>query len=155
MKTQGKNSTSGLGEFWDNWIEEDLETQKRVHEFNEERKREAEAKKEKYLEMNKKKLEQMQERYNFSITDEPIRIAIERLEGLKVNEYRMDDYSYQDSFDKVWWSVLHEVDLYEEGEESPLNKTTYKGAKGWLKSFSHLCKERIPAEYMPKLIQED
>ena len=63
----------------------------------------------------------------------------------------MDDYSSQDSFDAVWRSVLHEVDLFEEGEESPLNKTTAKGAKRWLKEFSHLCKDvRIPDEYKPK-----
>ena len=72
------------------------------------------------------------------------------MESLKVDEYRNIDYCAQDSFDRVWWSVLHEVDMYEEGEESPLNKTTCKGAKNWLKSFSHLCKERIPKEYKPK-----
>lgn len=102
--------------------------------------------------MEKKRVAEMQERYNFSISEEPIRIALERLESLKVNEYRNVDYCAQDSFDKVWWSVLHEVDMYEEGEESPLNKTTCKGAKNWLKSCSHLCKGRIPEEYKPKVI---
>ena len=100
-----------------------------------------------------KEVERMQalrERYNFDVTVDLAKALI-RLEGLKVNEYRMDDYSTQDSFDAVWRSVLHEVDLFEEGEESPLNKTTEKGAKRWLKEFSHLCKDvRIPEEYKPK-----
>ena len=67
-----------------------------------------------------------------------------------MDEYRLRDYSYQDSFDKVWASVLHEVDMYEEGEESPMNKTTVKGAKNWLKSFSHLYKGRVPEDYKSK-----
>lgn len=100
-----------------------------------------------------KEVERMQalrERYNFDVTVDLAKALI-RLEGLKVNEYRMDDYSSQDSFDAVWRSVLHEVDLFEEGEESPLNKTTAKGAKRWLKEFSHLCKDvRILDEYKPK-----
>lgn len=95
-------------------------------------------------------MDAMQSRYNFEVTVE-LAQALKRLEGLKVNEYRYDDYSSQDSFDAVWRSVLHEVDLFEEGEESPLNKTTAKGAKRWLKEFSHLCKDvRIPDEYKPK-----
>lgn len=96
-----------------------------------------------------KEVEEMQRRYNFPL-DADIIVALKRLESLKVNEYRNVDYYAQDSFDRVWWSVLHEVDMYEEGEESPLNKTTYKGAKNWLKSFVHLCKENIPADYKPK-----
>lgn len=89
----------------------------------------------------------LRDRYNFDITEDIAR-ALFRLEGLKVNEYRLDDYATQDSFGAVWKSVLHEVDLYEEGEESPLNKITTKGAKRWLKEFSHLCTEvRIPDEY--------
>lgn len=94
--------------------------------------------------MENKRISEMQKRYNFSIEEEPIRIALERLEGLKVNTYRYVDYHAQRSFGDVWRSVLHEVDLYEEGEESPLNKTTCKGAKNWLNSFSHLCKDRVP-----------
>lgn len=92
----------------------------------------------------------MQERYNFELTKEIIP-ALRRLESLKVNECRYDDYASQDSFDAIWRSVLHEVDLYEEGEESMLNKNSCRGAKNWLKSFSHLCKTvKIPEEYKPK-----
>lgn len=96
--------------------------------------------------MDNKLYDEMTSRYNFTLT-EPMRIALGRLEGIKVDQYRSKDFSDQSSFYKVWWSVLQEVDLYEEGEESPLNKTTAKGAKNWLKSFSHLCKEGIPDEY--------
>ena len=76
--------------------------------------------------------------YNFTVTEELVP-ALERLEGLAVNKYRMDDYSCQDCFKEVWNSVQHEVDLYEEGEESPLNKNSCRGAKNWLNSFRHLC----------------
>ena len=107
---------TGLGDWWDNFAQESEEIAQR----NEKRRKEAE------------------ERYNFIVTDELVP-ALERLEGLAVNKYRMDDYSYQDSFEKVWISVQHEVDLYEEGEESPLNKNSCRGAKNWLNSFKHLC----------------
>lgn len=138
---------SGLGEFWDNWIEETEQEKQKPQELIEKRKQEAKAKEEEYYMTEKNRIEEMQKRYNFSIGEEPIRIALERLEKLKVNEYRYVDYHAQTSFDDVWRSVLHEVDLYEEGEESPLNKTTCKGAKNWLKSFSHLYKGRVPEEY--------
>lgn len=100
--------------------------------------------------MKQKKIQEaMQSRYNFTI-NEPIKVALEKLEKLAVDRYRNVDYCAQDGFDDVWRSVLHEVDLYEEGEESPLNGTTVKGAKNWLKSFSHLCTERVPEEYKSK-----
>lgn len=93
------------------------------------------------------RMQSLRERYNFDITVDIAR-ALFRLEGLKVNEYRMIDYATQDSFDAVWRSVLHEVDLWEEGEESPLNKTTAKGAKRWLKEFSFLCvNSKVPDDY--------
>ena len=85
-----------------------------------------------------KRLEELQKHYNFTVTEELVP-ALERLEGLAVNKYRMDDYSCQDCFKEVWNSVQHEVDLYEEGEESPLNKNSCRGAKNWLNSFRHLC----------------
>lgn len=136
---------------FEDWLKETdkeiAELQERNRKIIEAKKSEARAREEAYLEMEKQRLEQMQERYNFPLNEELI-TALERLESLKVNEYRNVDYYAQDSFDRVWWSVLHEVDMYEEGEESPLNVTTLKGAKNWLKSFSHLCKGcRIPKEY--------
>ena len=139
---------------FDKWLEEVdkeiAEMQESSKKIVEQKKAEVKAREESWYEMEKQRIEEMQKRYNFSIQDEPVRIALERLERLKVNEYRNIDYWAQDSFDRVWWSVLHEVDMYEEGEESPLNKTTYKGAKNWLKSFVHLCKGNIPADYKPK-----
>lgn len=136
---------------FDKWLEEVdkeiAEMQERSKKIVEKKKAEVKAREESWYEMEKQRIEEMQKRYNFSIQDEPVRIALERLESLKVNEYRNIDYWVQDSFDRVWWSVLHEVDMYEDGEDSPLNKTTYKGAKNWLKSFSHLCSGRVPDEY--------
>jgi hypothetical protein len=98
--------------------------------------------------MKQEQFKKMQKRYNFSIEDERIQIALERLEGLAVDRFRNDDYSAQKSFDDVWWSVLHEVDLYEEGEETEFRSVrSVEATKKWLKSFSHLCTEKVPAEY--------
>lgn len=98
--------------------------------------------------MKWEQFKKMQKRYNFSIEDERIQIALERLEGLAVDRFRNDDYSAQKSFDDVWWSVLHEVDLYEEGEETEFRSVrSVEATKKWLKSFSHLCTEKVPAEY--------
>lgn len=98
--------------------------------------------------MKQEQFKKMQKRYNFSIEDERIQIALERLEGLAVDRFRNDDYSAQKSFDDVWWSVLHEVDLYEEGEETEFRSVrSVEATKRWLKSFSHLCTEKVPAEY--------
>ena len=98
------------------------------------------------INMKKMGLACLQKLYNFTITEDLLP-ALQKLETLAVSKYRNDDYSYQDSFDKIWRSVLHEVDLYEEGEESQLTKNAVRGAKNWLKAYSHLCKEIIPAEY--------
>lgn len=98
--------------------------------------------------MKQEQFKKMQKRYNFSIEDDRIQIALERLEGLAVDRFRNDDYSAQKSFDDVWWSVLHEVDLYEEGEETEFRSVrSVEATKKWLKSFSHLCTEKVPAEY--------
>ena len=98
--------------------------------------------------MKQEQFKKMQKRYNFSIEDERLQIALERLEGLAVDRFRNDDYSAQKSFDDVWWSVLHEVDLYEEGEETEFRSVrSVEATKKWLKSFSHLCTEKVPAEY--------
>lgn len=98
--------------------------------------------------MKQEQFKKMQKRYNFSIEDERIQIALERLEGLAVDRFRNDDYSAKKSFDDVWWSVLHEVDLYEEGEETEFRSVrSVEATKKWLKSFSHLCTEKVPAEY--------
>ena len=129
---------TGLEEWWDSFAQE---TEDLIKE-NEERRKEAEERYHKYLkeqeEEKLKRLEELQKHYNFTVTEELVP-ALERLEGLAVNKYRMDEYSYQDCFKKVWNSVQHEVDLYEEGEESPLNKNSCRGAKNWLNSFKHLC----------------
>ena len=104
---------------------------------------------ENYIE-DEERLEQMRASYNFSIEDAEIIKALIRLEGIKVNEYRVKDYEHQNSFDLVWESVLNEVEKYEAGENSPLNKTTLKGAKSWLRNFSYLCSGIISEEYLNK-----
>lgn len=137
---------------WNKWVQETDKEIAKLQERNsaimEQKKEDARAREEEWYKMEKKRVVEMQQRYNFSIEEEPVRIALERLEGLKVNDCRYEDYASQDSFDAIWRSVLHEVDLYEEGEESMLNKNSCRGAKNWLKSFSHLCKTvKIPEEY--------
>lgn len=91
----------------------------------------------------------MRERYSFDLTEENI-IALKRLESIAV--YRFIGYENLNSFDAVWNEVLKQVDYFENEEKgwNNLNKTTYKGAKNWLKSFSHLCSDEIPEEYRPK-----
>ena len=40
------------------------------------------------------------------------------------------------------------VDLYEEGEETEFRSVrSVEATKKWLKSFSHLCTEKVPEEY--------
>lgn len=98
-----------------------------------------------------KLIEELKERYDFPL-DTPTIIALERLENLVVYRYiKLEAVTEYTGFDKVWRAVLNEVDYFEQGDSwNSLNKTTYKGAKNWLKSFSHLCKEDIPEEYKPK-----
>jgi Fe-S cluster biosynthesis and repair protein YggX len=98
-----------------------------------------------------KLIEELKDRYDFPL-DTPTIIALERLENLVVYRYiKLEAVTEYTGFDKVWRAVLNEVDYFEQGDSwNSLNKTTYKGAKNWLKSFSHLCKEDIPEEYKPK-----
>ena len=90
-------------------------------------------------------MERMRERYKFPLAEDVV-IALKRLEGLAVYRYLYDE---MDSFDAVWRAVLKQVDYFEQGEKgwNNLNKTTYKGAKNWLKSFAHLCSDAVPDEY--------
>ena len=92
-----------------------------------------------------------QEKYRFEITPEMVP-ALQRLEGLAVYRACGIDLVAIDSFDALWYSILREVDYYEQGEDgwNILNGNSYKGAKRWLKEYSGLCKERIPEEYKPK-----
>lgn len=142
-------TTTGLGEFWDKFVEETEEIECKTKERTANIVQEAIGRCIEEAYMDNRKYDEMTRRYNF-ILSPAHRIALERLEGIKVDKYRNKDYADQNSFYRVWWSVLHEVGMYEEGEESPLNKTTLKGAKNWLKSFSHLCEGDVPEEYKPK-----
>ncbi len=98
--------------------------------------------------MKQEQIKKMQKRYNFSIEDERILMALEKLEHLAVDRFRNYDYSVQKSFDDVWWSVLHEVDMYHEGEEHDFKTVrSVQATEKWLKTFSYLCKEKVPNEY--------
>lgn len=101
--------------------------------------------------MSKRNVEKMQEVYRFTVTPEMVP-AIQRLEKLAVYRACGLDLVAIDSFDALWYAILREVDYYEQDEEgwNILNKNSYRATKNWLKSFSHLCKERIPEEYKPK-----
>ena len=73
--------------------------------------------------------------------------AISELKKLKV--HRLCAYDYEETFADVWWLVLHEVDLYAEGEYGSdgeftftepcfLNKSQAKNADKWLIKYLHL-----------------
>lgn len=137
---------------FEDWLEETdreiAELQKRNEAKMAKTLAEAKLRNEEGARMKQEQIKKMQKRYNFSIEDERIQIALERLESLAVDRFRNDDYSAQKSFDDVWWSVLHEVDLYEEGEETEFRSVrSVEATKKWLKSFSHLCTEKVPEEY--------
>lgn len=149
---------NGFVESWDRWLEETdreiAELQEKARFSVEKKKQEVKERQEKFEReqerMEKIKLAEMKKRYDFPIDEEPVRIALERLESIKVDVYR--DASNDISFDAVWKSVLEQVDYYEQEEKewNMLNKITYKGAKNWLKSFAHLCKGNVPDEYKSK-----
>lgn len=106
--------------------------------------------KDSYIE-DEKLIKRLKEEYGFPL-DEPMIIALKRLDSLAVHRFiKIDAVDNYSGFDRVWRAVLNEVDYFEQGDSwNSLNKTTYKGAKNWLKSFAHLCKEEIPEEYIPK-----
>jgi hypothetical protein len=143
-----------LGSFWDEWEKETREEEKKLREMQDKIH-------EQYLEnlqeaerMKEQELKEMKKRYNFSVDDERIQIALERLESLAVDSFRNNDYCAQKSFDDVWWSVLHEVDMYREGEEHGFKSVrSVQATEKWLKSFSHLCTEKVPDEYKIKEVK--
>lgn len=113
---------SGLGEFWDGWIEEDKAEKEELE----------------HMVSDKVKVA-LQTRYNFRLDGEEF-TAVRELEKLAVNRYRTIDYSWQDCFSKVYKSVEHEIALFEEDEESPLNMQSAEGARAWLERWKHLYK---------------
>ena len=132
--------STGLGEFWDNWEKETKDLERKNKEYVNKIVQEAES-------MKDSRLKKMQNRYNFIITED-IAPALEWLESLAVDRFRNNDYYAQTSFGDVWWSVLHEVDMYEDGEEHCFRSVkSVEATKKWLKSFSHLCSGRVPDEY--------
>jgi hypothetical protein len=67
--------------------------------------------------------------------------ALKGLQRLKVHNVMNDDIDWTD-FEAIFYSVLHEVDLYEEQEDcNVLTAATYKSAKNWLKKNKMLLKE--------------
>lgn len=143
-----------LGSFWDEWEKEIEEEEKKLKEMRDETHKRYLANVQEEKQMKQEQIKKMQKRYNFSIEDESLQIALERLEGLAVDKFRNDDYLAQKSFDDVWWSVLHEVDMYHEGEEHGFKSVrSVQATEKWLKSFSHLCTEKVPDEYKVKEVK--
>ncbi|MGN0373910.1 MAG: hypothetical protein ACI4EN_00300 [Butyrivibrio sp.] len=129
--------STGLGEFWDQWDRENKEFEERHKKRLAELKEKAEKDRKEQKAAELEDLKELQSRYNFKLEGDVL-TAIQRLESLAVNKYRYNEFCYQDSFNKVYSSVRHEVDLYEEGDESPLNKNSCRGAKNWLDKWRHL-----------------
>ncbi len=77
---------------------------------------------------------------NLSI-EEQQKKALKRLWRMKVASVMNDDYVESENesyFDFVWWQVLHEYDLFIEGECDDLTKAQAETAKRWLKETQHL-----------------
>ena len=98
-----------LGSFWDEWEKETELEEKKLKEMQDKIHKQYLENMQEEKQMKQEQIRKMQKRYNFSIEDERIQIALERLESLAVDRFRNYDYSAQKSFDDVWWSVLHEV----------------------------------------------
>ena len=73
--------------------------------------------------------------------------AISELKRLKV--HRLAGYDYEDSFADVWWLILHEVDMWDEGEyrmevdavysdPSYMNRKQANTARKWLVKWEDL-----------------
>jgi hypothetical protein len=83
--TDSEKVKSGLGEFWDNWIEEDKKETQEIQELIKKREQEAVDRCIEEAYMDNKLYDEMTSRYNFTLT-EPMRIALGRLEGIKVDQ---------------------------------------------------------------------
>ena len=74
--------------------------------------------------------------------------AMKKLKRIKVGKLYDDDIAlpkeqggYEQQFDRTWWMVLHELDLYREGEYEEgehLDKKSAETAYKWLKETQHL-----------------
>ena len=76
------------------------------------------------------------------------RKAVSELKRLKV--YGLCGFDYEETFSDVWWLVLHEVDLYAEGEyckeksrcswgdDGAMNLKQAQTADRWLLKWKHL-----------------
>lgn len=63
--------------------------------------------------------------------------AILELLELAVEKYRLKE-PYLETFDEIWFRVLHEVDMYIEGEETSMRYPSVVKAANWLKKYQHL-----------------
>lgn len=82
----------------------------------------------------------------WSSIPEDCKKAIKELQRLKVD--RLAAYDVERTFADVWWAILHEVDLYAEGEyraeDSPeeaqymLNLRSAQAADRWLVKYLYL-----------------
>lgn len=76
--------------------------------------------------------------------------AISKLKRLKVHE--LAAYDWEDTFADVWWRVLHEVDMWDEGEyrkeasatvsdPAALSRSQTNVARKWLVEYEPLFKK--------------
>ena len=70
--------------------------------------------------------------------------ALKKLKRMKVNELYNNDSmdEFKSKFDGIWWKVLHEYEIYSEGQvsedEGHLTSSTAKTTYKWLKESQHL-----------------
>nr|DAH73461.1 MAG TPA: hypothetical protein [Caudoviricetes sp.] len=78
-----------------------------------------------------------QEYENFIENQEDCILPLQEAKKLKAYEERNDDD--ENNFADIYYHILHEVNLYEEGEDcNVLNTSDYNKAKKWLAKYNHL-----------------
>ena len=69
-------------------------------------------------------------------------IGIKKLNKLKVSDLMIQDgfynNEYKSLFDSLWWSALHELDMYTEGQDTEMTKRIATSTKKWLKEHQNL-----------------
>lgn len=104
-------------------------------------------------------------KYDFNFWDnipDDCKKAISELKRMKV--FKCAGFDYEETFADVWWLILHEVDMYEEGEfcfEGPsgdpgaMNHKQAKRADEWLIKYLYLFnkykQDKYVSEYWHKV----
>ncbi|MBP1047106.1 hypothetical protein I6N96_12565 [Enterococcus sp. BWM-S5] len=92
-------------------------------------------------EQSRLRLEMSGEEFKDSSKDSRCIEAMDRLSRLKINSLRNYDPSSENNFADTYFSVLHELDMWDEGEWKELGYKPAKTARCWLEEYRYLYKE--------------